>query len=184
MKGLGKRIQTLRKEKQLTLVDVALRTGIDQATLSRIENGKMTGTLHSHMKIADVLQIPLPSLYENILSEVDKAQERTAREKVETFSHSTGAQAELLATGILRKKMLPTILKLKAKGSTAEEIYAAQSERFLYVLKGAVEVTLAADKQLLKEGQSLYFDASKPHHLRNVDRSESRCLSVLTPPSL
>jgi len=169
MKGLGKRIQTLRKEKQLTLVDVAQRTGIDQATLSRIENGKMTGTLHSHMKIADVLQIPLPSLYENMLSEVDKAQERTA---------------ELLASGILRKKMLPTILELKAKGRTAKEIYSAQSERFLYVLKGAVEITLAAEKQILKEGHSLYFDASKPHYLRNVTRSESRCLSVLTPHSL
>jgi transcriptional regulator with XRE-family HTH domain len=184
MKDLGKKIQHLRKERRMTLGEISQKTGIDQATLSRIENGKMTGTLHSHMKIAEALQIPFPSLYESALSEVDKAREHTAREKVETFSHSTGAEAQLLASGILRKKMLPTLLKLKTGGKTTEEIYPSQSERFVYVLKGAIEVTLAGEKKLLKQGQSLYFDASKPHSMKNASRSGSELLSVLTPTSL
>ncbi|MGH7198668.1 MAG: helix-turn-helix domain-containing protein [Candidatus Omnitrophota bacterium] len=184
MKGLGKRIQTLRKERRLTLIDVALKTGIDQATLSRIENGKMTGTLRSHMKIADVLQIPLPLLYENILAEVDKAQERAAREKVETFSHSAGAQEALLVSDILRKKMLPTLLKLKPNGKTPQEIHSPQSERFVFVLKGTVEAALAGETKVLKEGHSLYFNASKPHSFKNASRAEAVLLSVLSPTSL
>ena len=36
MKGLGDRIRELRKTRRLTLVQVADKTGIDQATLSRI----------------------------------------------------------------------------------------------------------------------------------------------------
>jgi transcriptional regulator with XRE-family HTH domain len=52
MQGLGKRIKELRKSKKMTLVEIAKKTGIDQATLSRMENGKMTGTLDSHMRLA------------------------------------------------------------------------------------------------------------------------------------
>src|SRR5688572_14590497 len=116
MKGLGERIKNLRKERNITLVEVASRTGIDQATLSRIENGKMTGTLDSHMKIADVLGIRLPELYDDVLSKISEVKDKLAKQKVETFSHSSGAVAELLTTGILQKKMMPILLKIKAKG--------------------------------------------------------------------
>ena len=36
------------------------------ATLSRIENGKMTGTLDSHTNIAAALEISLPVLYKDL----------------------------------------------------------------------------------------------------------------------
>src|SRR3989338_3880805 len=98
MKGLGQRIRHLRKARKLTLVEIAKKTGIDQATLSRIENGVMIGTLNSHMRIATALGIPLPDLYENVLEKIHEAKERVAKEKLETFSHSTAAVAELLTT--------------------------------------------------------------------------------------
>ena len=63
MNGLGDHIRALRKERGLTIVKVAKSSGIDQATLSRIENGKMTGTLDSHRRIALCLGVSLPALY-------------------------------------------------------------------------------------------------------------------------
>ena len=104
MKGLGMRIKELRKARRLTLVEVAKKTGIDQATLSRIENGRMTGTLDSHMKIAAVLNLTLPELYQDVLTIANESKEKETRQKVETFSHSSGAVAELDSShlGILR----------------------------------------------------------------------------------
>ena len=184
MKGLGDRIHTLRKSRKLTLVEVAKKTGIDQATLSRIENGVMTGTLASHMKIAECLEISLPQLYEDTLKKIHAVKEEAVRQKLETFSHSGGAVAELLTTGILQKKMMPVLLKLKSRGHTETEEYSALSERFIYVLKGSVEVHLGKGKKPLKQGESLYFNASVAHHFRNPAKTESCCLSVLTPASL
>lgn len=39
-KHIGKRLRVLRKNRGLTQADVALRTGIEPANISRIENGK------------------------------------------------------------------------------------------------------------------------------------------------
>ncbi len=184
MKGLGERVKNLRRSKKLTLVEVSKRTGIDQATLSRIENGVMTGTLDSHMKIAEVLGVPLPDLYREVLDKVNEAKEHMAKKKLETFSHSSGAVAELLTAGILQKKMMPILLKIKPKGRTEAEEYAPQSERFIYILKGEIEVNLPKEKKTLKSGEGLYFSASLPHHFKNTGKSEVRCLSVMTPTSL
>lgn len=184
MKGLGERIKNLRKERKLTLVEVAGRTGIDQATLSRIENGKMSGTLQSHMKISEVLGVRLPDLYDEVMSKLGEAKDKAVKEKLETFSFSSGAVAELLTTGILQKKMMPVLLKIKAKGHTETEEYSVSTERFIYVLKGQVEISLGKEKRALKENESLYFNASLPHSFRNLSAKEARCLSVMTPSSL
>ncbi len=184
MKGLGQRIKTLRKSRKLTLVEVAKKTGIDQATLSRIENGVMIGTLNSHMRIAEALGLNLPDLYEDVLDKLSEAKDRSVMRKLETFSHSSGAVAELLTSGILQKKMMPVLLKLKPKGRTEIEEYPATTERFVYALKGSVEVSIGKDQKKLNPGESLYFNASLPHHFTNNSKSESWCLSVMTPSAL
>lgn len=185
MKGLGSAIKSLRKRKDLTLVEVAEKTGIDQATLSRIENGVMTGTLNSHMRIADVLGIPLPQLYEEVMEILDKAEDKNARKKLDRFTHSSGTVAELLTSGVLRKKMLPVLLKLKPKGYTESEEHPLGTERFIYVLKGAVRLEIEGeDQKTLEEKESFYFTASKPHTLSNKSSAETHILSVVSPASL
>ena len=184
MKGLGTRIQFLRKQRKLTLVDMAKKTGIDQATLSRMENEKMVGTLDSHMRIAQVLGLRLPELYDEVAQKLDAVKEKAVRQKVETFSHSSGAVSELLTSGILQKRMMPVLLRIKAKGATETEEHPALTEKFLYLLKGAVEVKIRNEVKNLNPGDSLYFDASIPHSFKNTAKTESELLSIITPTSL
>lgn len=186
MNGLGEWIRTLRKTAKLTLVDMAVKTSIDQATLSRIENGKMTGTLDSHRRIAEALGLRLPDLYESVTDSQTQARDKKLARKIETFSHASGAVAELLTTAVLQKKMMPVLLKLKVKGHTDSEEYSPQTERFLYVAKGQVELIFGRNKEsrILKQHESLYFNASAPHQIYNRFKSESWVVSVLTPSSL
>ena len=184
MKGLGNRIRDLRKHKQLTLVEIAKSTGIDQATLSRIENGRMTGTLDSHRRIADALGVRLSDLYDSVMQQIEQSKDKKIAHRVETFSHSSGAVAELLASGVFQKKMMPVLIKLKGRGRTETEELPAFSERFIYVLKGSVEVHFGKETRDIGQGQSLYFNASLPHSFKNKLKSETRILSVITPVSL
>lgn len=183
MQGLGKRLKELRKSKKLTLVEISKKTGIDQATLSRMENGKMTGTLDSHMQLANVLGVRLPDLYSQVLNKVEEVKEKEFKQKIDTFSHSGGVISEILTTGIFQKKMLPTLIRIKPRGKTATEEYSAESERFVYVLKGVLSVQIGSEKKLLKTGESLYFNARAPHSFQNTTKTESTCLSILTPAS-
>ena len=184
MKGLGQHIKLLRKSRELTLVEVAKKTGIDQATLSRIENSVMIGTLDSHMKIAEALGLNLPDLYEDVLDKIGETKDKAIKRKFETFFHSSGAVAELLTSNILQKKMMPVLLKLKSKGRTETEKYAPGAERFVYVLKGSAVAMIGKDEKKLNPGESLYFNAAAPHHFQNTLKSDCLLLSVLTPSSL
>lgn len=184
MEGLGNRIRHLRKAQHLTIIDIVKKTRIDQATLSRIENGKMKGTIDSHMKIAEALGIRLSDLYEDVLTEIDGAKDKKTKEKIETFSHSSGAVAELLTTSTLQKRMMPILLKIKCRRRTEEEEYPALSERFVYVLKGPIELRVGPDVRILKTGESFYFNAARSHYFKNAGKTEASCLSVLTPVSL
>ena len=63
---LGNRIREIRKQKKITLLELAKTTGVAQATLSRMETGLMVGTVKSHQKIAEALGISLAELYGHI----------------------------------------------------------------------------------------------------------------------
>ena len=184
MKGLGNRIRDLRKTRRLTLVKVAKTTGIDQATLSRIENGKMTGTLDSHRRIAEALGVRLTELYDSVMQQLTESKDKKVLQRLGSFSHSGGTVAELLATGVLQKKMMPVLLKIRGKGHTEAEEYPAFTERFVYIVKGSAELHIGKEAWSLAQGQSLYFNASNPHSFRNRVKTETQILSVITPVSV
>jgi len=56
---VGSTIKRLRKQKVMTLEDMAKLTGIQSATLSRIENDLMDGSLNTFMLIAGGLDMKL-----------------------------------------------------------------------------------------------------------------------------
>jgi transcriptional regulator with XRE-family HTH domain len=64
---IGKKVQELRKAKGMSLSELASKSGVQIATLSRIEHQKMVGTLESHIHIARALDVDLCGLYRDIL---------------------------------------------------------------------------------------------------------------------
>ena len=182
MKGLSQHIKTLRRKRFLTLKDLSKKTGICESTLSRMENGWMTGTLESHMKLVKVFGISLPELYEYAIEKIAKTKDKIVLKKIQTFLN--GSEAQSLTTDILQKKMFPILLKIKPKSCCEMEEYSPVTERFIYILKGSLEIRFENEKILLKQTESLYFNASKPHHVRNIGNAECWALSVMTPSSL
>jgi transcriptional regulator with XRE-family HTH domain len=61
---LGARIREQRKRKKITQEQLAEMLGIDQKHMSRIELGKSYPSLDRLIKIAETLEVPLPSLFE------------------------------------------------------------------------------------------------------------------------
>ena len=184
MKGLGERIRSIRKARHLTIVDVAKGSGIDQATLSRIENGKMTGTLDSHRRSAVVLGLRLPELYDTVMRQLAESKDKKVLQKMETFSHSGGAVAELLTTGVLQKKMMPVLVRIDPGGKTNQEQNPGGSEKFIFILEGTVEARVQDQKFTLSKHNTLYFEASLPHSFTNIGKGAAKILCIGTPVSL
>ena len=182
--NLGDTIHAIRKERKMTLLELANKSGVALATLSRMENGKMTGTLESHMKICDALNVALPELYTNLYAPRKSVELQKHQTRTEVFIHDKKASSEMLASKVLNKKMMPVLIKLEKSGSTHKEETKYGIEKFIYVLGGKIEASIGSEKYTLSKNDSLYFEANVPHYIKNIGSSDARIVCVTCPPTL
>ena len=186
-RNVGERVRAMRKTQKVTLAELAKRTGIDVATISRIETGKMTGTLESHLKLVNALGGKLTELYAGIEESQAKrlASLQGPAHRSEVYVHQAGkASLTMLTADVLQKKLMPVLIAIEPGGATQKEEARVGTEKFLYVLDGSLDVHLAEDLHHLSRGSTLYFDASIPHIIRNPGSKPARCLAMTTPPAL
>ena len=179
---VGDIIHKLRKSKKMTLLELSNESGVALATLSRMENGKMTGTLESHMKICKSLELNLPDLYKNLSTSKKTIELLPKAVKADIFVRDNKAASEMLASNSMNKKMMPVLIKIGKSGRTHSEETKSGVERFIYVIDGKVEANIGENKYNLVKGDSLYFESSIPHYFRNTWSCEARLISVTTPP--
>ena len=180
LKNLGQRIRKIRKEKGITLVEIAKKTGVAQATLSRIETGSMMGTVESHEKIAEAIGVGLAELY----SGVDRRYEQIAHTKEQerkVAHHGRNVEVSLLTSESSKKKITPLLIALQAGAQTQREHNERGVEKFFYVLEGEVKVKVDKEDYALRAGETLYFDASLAHQITNEKQKTARILAAVSP---
>lgn len=181
MLKIGNRIRDLRKAKKVTLISLAKQTGIAQATLSRIETGRMIGTVESHQKIAEALGLGLAELY----APLDRRYEEVAVSKKDAprkvVHQGKGCQVELLTQEVTKKKITPLLLTLAGNARNAQEQNERGVEKFIWVLEGEVEAAVEKEHYSLKEGETLYFDASFPHRFSNPKAKTAKAFVAVSP---
>jgi transcriptional regulator with XRE-family HTH domain len=178
------RIRSLRKEKNLTLRQLSQKSNVALATLSRIETGRMIGTIESHKGIASALGKTLSQLYSDIEKTEKSIEHQSIKNRTDLFLHNKKASYYMLTTNILSKKMMPVILKVSPGGRTVPEQSAAETEKFIYVLKGRINIVINKSNHALKKGETLYFDASISHYIENIEKEDAQAICVITPPAL
>lgn len=181
---IGKQIRELRKKKDVTLTALAEKSGVALATLSRIETGRMSGTVESHIKVAEALGVPISEIYNTAHLEDRKSRTEvsTRDKKRETFVHDDKSSMEIVIGNISERKMLPIIIKLKVGGTTAKLKNEVGVEKFFYITEGRIDINVADEVYHLKKGDAIYIDGSIPHRLENAGDIEASCVNVVVPP--
>lgn len=181
---VGGIIHILRKERKMTLLELSNKSGVALATLSRMENGKMTGTLASHINICKALELSLPDLYRDLESSAKTIDIQAKKTRANIFVHDKKTTSEMLVPNILNKKMMPTMIKITKGGNTHNEETKPGIEKFVYVLDGKIEASIGKERYILGKGDTLYFESSVSHYFKNVGSLDARLICVITPPTL
>ena len=180
---IGEKLHLIRKAKRVSLTELSEKSGVQMATLSRIENKKMVGTLESHMQIAKALGIDITELYKGISQQnalIDFGQDKNT----DVFTHSDEASFEILTKNIMNKRMMPTLIRIQEGGKTNKEQAPGGTEKFIFVLDGHVEINVNAQTFTLHKNNTLYFDAALPHFFKNTGKGVVKIICVVTPVSL
>ncbi len=185
-KAIVEKLKRIRRNKKITLKDLAKITGLTEGYLSRIENSESAPPISTLSRIAQALNIDVSYLLlpegqaeinnPNIVlfkkSDIEEAQ------FVGNPHHKTvyGYRYEPLAHKKQGKNMEPYIM---VPDFEPGEILQHEGEEFLYVLKGAIEFLYGSEKYLLTEGESAYFDAYIPHNGRSLGEEKAKVLIIL-----
>lgn len=183
---LGHKLAVLREQRGLSIREVEAKTGVNRTIINRLERGKMPGTVESHAKLARCYGVTLAQLYEGVEPEaLGSTTVQTAASRVDYYRNpGLGFTLQPLTTATLERHMLPVYLLLAAGGQTPQEQTRPGIEKFLCVVEGSVEVTVGDQTQTLQQDDSLYFDASLPHLIKNLGAVPAKCFLVSSPPAL
>lgn len=180
--NIGNIIRRLRKDRKMTLVELSNRSGVALATLSRMENGKMTGTLDSHINICKALEIDLPDLYSDLVASTRKVDICQRGDSASVAVHDRKVTSEMLAPNAQNKKMMPIMIRIARGGTTQNEQTKPGTEKFLYVAEGRIEASIGSNAYSLSKGDTLYFESSASHRFKNTGSGDARLVSVTCPP--
>jgi transcriptional regulator with XRE-family HTH domain len=179
--GVGPRIKALREAMDLSLRDLAERSGVSAPMLSQVERGETSPTLHVATRIAAGLELRLSQLLrldeDGAVSIVRHAERRQGPATVAGHSYEIltppvpGQRAELS-----RHTLAPGAV---TGGPGDPPRHEPGSRETALVEAGRVVLHCDGHRYELLDGDCVTFDADLNHHFENPGPDEAVLLAVL-----
>jgi len=150
--------------------------------VSKVENFRVTPSLPALGRIAVALRTSVSELVEALddapALTIVRADERTV---VERDAPASATLYESLAHHRAGRRMDPFELTVPG-GAARREALTHEGEEFLIVLQGRVQLEHDGQLHDLARGDSVYFDATRPHRLVNPHKRAATVLCVFCEP--
>ncbi|HEY3494234.1 MAG TPA: XRE family transcriptional regulator [Polyangiaceae bacterium] len=170
-------LKRYRKDRQLSLDDLAARSGVSRAALSQIEGARTNPTLAVLWKIAVGLEIPFNELLGSRPD--DAVLLLRAGDALPLRSTDGRTESRLLSPGGSTGSTEVYELRLLARAVHKSEPHARGTTETLIVLSGALRLVVGTDSFELGTGDSVFFRADVPHAYENPGTREVRFLDVI-----
>lgn len=173
-------LRRLRRERSLSLDDLAARSGVSRATLSQVESCKTNPTIAILWKISAGLGVPFAGLLGDehvervrVLRRGDAQVLRSADGRLESRPLTPAGASALVECYELR---------LAPRGISQSEPHARGTSETLVVLTGVLRLHVEGETFDLAVGDSVFFEADVAHAYENPGRVEARYHNVIVYP--
>jgi len=179
---VGRRLRAFREASQLSLRELARRLGISPSAISQIETGKSRPSVSTLYAIVSELGMSLDELF----SGKDQTRVRRPRTRKAPADQPDGGRVQQAATrraidletGVRWERLTPqadpeadflyVVYNVGGSSSQGDRFIRHTGREYGLVLSGNLEVTVGFDRYELGPGDSICFDSTVPHCLRNV----------------
>ena len=183
--AIGREVRAFRKQKDITVAELASMTGLSIGMLSKIENGNTSPSLSTLQTLANSLSVPLTSFFRRF-EEQRMAVHTKAGEGVELEREGTraGHQYNLLGhigantSGVIVEPYLITL----SEQSDVFPVFQHGGIEAIYMLEGKVDYRHGDEVFSLVSGDTLFFDADAPHGPEVLVDLPARYLSIISYP--
>ncbi|MBS1301503.1 cupin domain-containing protein [Loktanella sp. SALINAS62] len=168
---MGETIRARRKKLKLTLQEVADDAGVSIGYVSLIERDKSIPTLTTLASIAKALGVGIEFF---ISRPTPNECVSHAKDRQQFLMGTTQVRYERLGASFAGHELTSFIMVLEP-GYTSE-IVTHSGEEVVFILTGALELTIDGNKMVLAEGDSAHYDAARPHGWSNMSDKTVRLL--------
>ncbi|KOP81778.1 helix-turn-helix domain-containing protein [Cytobacillus solani] len=175
---IGERIKSLRKERKLTLKQIADHTNLSISFLSQVERSKSSITLESLKKISEALGVN-PSYF---FSKSDSKDATTVMRNVIKTNTLHNPFFYMDLAGKIKNPLFNPILVLLNPGANREDSYSHSGQEFLYVLEGKLTIIIDKEEHDLNPFDCIFLDSTTPHNWINKTDSIVKFLCISSTP--
>ncbi len=178
-KRIGERIKYLRQRKQMGLVELGRHTGLSASFLSQLETGRVVPTLRNLARIAMVFSKDLSYFFEPERPELFRILRAADRQRLpQTGAEEPGYFFESLGHVPADQPIAPYVAEF-LPGNERRPVRAHRHEgrEFLYMLSGCLQLAHDGAKEVLAQGDAVYFDASAVHSYER--QGEESCTAMI-----
>jgi transcriptional regulator with XRE-family HTH domain len=175
---MGERLRAVRRERGLSLRELAKRLDVSPSLISQVETGRASPSVSTLYAMAQVLSVSVDDL---LFDEVDRPQRSApARAQQHPFPVQRGTDRSTirLASGVTWERLttesvpgidfLYVIYEVGGASSPEHEFQRHLGREWGFVLSGRLGVTIGFEDHVLEPGDSIAIDSTMPHRLYTV----------------
>ena len=182
--SIGRAVKELRHKKQITLHDLAAKTGISRSVLEEIESGDVVPPVATLLKLAKVFNVGMASFFEEEAPGMKiSVTRRGERIRIERRPHHHEGEVdyiyESLETHKADKHMEPLLVDFQPLDTGDMVFTNHEGEEFIYVLEGRLEFRTNDQVEILLSGDTIYFESEINHSFRSLDEKPAKAIAVV-----
>jgi XRE family transcriptional regulator, regulator of sulfur utilization len=178
---IGARVRALREGMDLSLRDLAERSGVSAQMLSQVERGETSPTLAVAARIASGLELTLSQLLR--LDEGGAVSIVRAGERLRGGATARGHRYDVLTPPLPGQRAEVSLHTLAPGSSTGgpgdPPMHEPGARETAVVADGGVTLVCDGAAHELSEGDAVTFDADLPHHFENNTGADARFYAVV-----
>jgi len=162
---IGERVRQYRMAASLTAAELAARTGISRAMISRIESATTSCSLTTLQRLAEGLAVPVTALFRGVDSDREAIYTPSGHGALTVRSgtaHGHAYQSLGHLWGGDGSSLEPTLVTL-TESSLVFPLFQHPGEEFIYMLEGLMVYGHGSYQYTLHPGDSLLIDGEGPH---------------------
>ena len=181
MPAIGSGIRELRRRRQLSTRQLAVRSGISHSTISLLERDRLSPSVDTLSAILEAMGSTLTGFF----SELGAALPHSPFYRFEDLAEigrTDGISYRMVGINHPNRHLL-MLYETYSPGADTGRAFSHTAQEAGVVIKGSVEVTVGEEVRTLGVGDAYYFDSQTLHQFRNPGSQPAEIISAITPPT-
>lgn len=182
-RALGHQVRQMRRERELSVSDLANAAGISLGMVSKIENGQISPSLSTINALAQALNVPITAMFSAFEEKRDCSYVKRGQGLViERRGTKVGHVYELLGAALGGDLVVEPYLITLENDADAYTGFRHAGVEFIYMLTGEVVYRHAGHDYTLQPGDALLFDSGGLHGPAKLVEAPMTYLSIIIYP--